>query len=401
MSKLWSNADKLSPIVETYTVGDDYILDNQLLPYDIEASRAHGKMLLKIGVLSEDEHAKITEALEKIKSLHAAGKFSVAPDQEDCHTAIEQFITENYGEAGKKIHTGRSRNDQAMAMLRLYAKDVLSEIDTGLQSLSKAYVHKAEEAMDVPMPGYTHMQKAMPTTVEAWLGGYAQAFSDLVPLVRATLELIDQNPLGSAAGFGLPGLELDKEYTTKELGFARTQENPIYAGLSRGYFELAVIQVCELIMTLSGRFASDMLLFTTREFDYFSLPEQFTTGSSIMPNKRNYDLFEIMRGNGKIVSGYASQIQAIVAGIGSGFQRDLQLSKGPFIKASELTKDTLAVLSEAVPALNIHEDKLKAAMSEDLYATEKVYELVGKGVPFREAYLKVKKELFGEEAKND
>lgn len=399
MSKLWSQSSDLDAAVEAYTVGNDYLLDQKLLPYDLKASRAHARMLAKQGLISEDELEKLEQALAEIKSLHEKGEFIIRPEQEDCHTAIEQYITENYGEAGKKIHTGRSRNDQVMAMLRLYMKDVLAEIETQLSALSKIYTQESEQVSGIPMPGYTHMQKAMPSTVSDWLEGYADAFGDLVPLANASMALINQNPLGTAAGFGVKGIELDRKFTTKELKFAKTQNNPIYAGLSRGYFELSVMQVCELIMTLSSRFAADMLLFTTQEFDYFSLPAELTTGSSIMPNKRNYDLFEIMRGNSKVVAACASQIQAIVSGLPSGFQRDLQLTKEPFIKGVELTISTLHILEQTVPLIAVNEKQLKDAMSEDLYATEKVYQLVEKGIPFREAYRQVKGELFGKEDK--
>jgi argininosuccinate lyase len=252
----------------------------------------------------------------------------------------------------------------------------------------------AKNSENVPMPGYTHMQKAMPSSVSDWLGAYADAFAELAPLVKATYAFIDQSPLGSAAGFGVKGLEQDMEFTAKEMGFASVQENPIYAGLSRGYFESAVLNACGLVMTLAGRFASDMLFFTTQELDYFSLPAEYTTGSSIMPNKRNYDIFEIMRGNAKVVDACAIQIKSITAGLGGGFQRDLQLSKEPFIKGVEITAGTLDLLIETVPKLQLHEQKLKAAMTGDLYATEKAYGLVKQGVPFREAYNRVKSELF-------
>lgn len=396
MSKLWDKSAKLNPAVEAYTVGNDYLLDMKLLPYDLKASLAHAKMLAAKDLLSEAEYKNIEKALAEIKNLYEAGDFAIKPEQEDGHTAIEQYITKEYGEAGKKIHTGRSRNDQVLTALRLYMKDILGELEAKLEFLNKIYTQKAQDAKDIPMPGYTHMQKAMPSSVSAWFSGYAEALNDLTVLVKATGEVIDQSPLGSAAGFGVKGLDIDREITTKELGLSQIQ-SPIYAGLSRGYFELMILQNCELIMTLCGRFASDMLLFTTQEFDYFSLPVEYTTGSSIMPNKRNYDLFEVMRGNAKISAAYSMQVQNIVAGIGSGFQRDLQLTKEPFLKGTELALTTLELLAKVVTEIKINDKKLRAAMSEDLYATEKAYELVKQGIPFREAYMKVKDELFKEE----
>jgi argininosuccinate lyase len=400
MTKLWQTSTNLNMAVEAYTVGDDYVFDTLLLPYDLEGTLAHVAMLAKIGVLQQSEYEQVAAVLQEIKALHQKGKFQVLQEQEDCHTAIEQYVTEKLGDIGKKIHTGRSRNDQAFVMMRLYMKDVLAGLGEQLHAIVEAYDQKAKQAKGIPMPGYTHMQKAMPTNVSTWLGAYQDAFADLIPMVQVTQILVDQNPLGSAAGFGVTGLKLDREYTTARLGFAKTQENPIYCGLSRGYFELVVLQVCELMMALAGRFACDMLLFTTQEFDYFSLPPEYTTGSSIMPNKRNYDVFEIMRGNAKVLAGYHSQVGAIVAGIGSGFQRDLQLTKEPFVKGAELINSTLNILIQSVPELKINKSKLKAAMTDDLYATERVYKLVAQGVPFRDAYKQVKEQLFPKEAKD-
>ncbi len=395
--KLWETTTTLHDTAEAYTVGNDPALDTFLLPYDLKGTDAHAAMLVKIGVLKQAEYTQIKAVLKNIKDLHQKGTFQVTQEQEDCHTAIEQYITAKLGNTGKKIHTGRSRNDQSLVMMRLYMKAVLAMLEKQLQDLSGAFAVQAEQAKDIPMPGYTHMQKAMPTTVGTWLQAYSDAFADLVPTVQAAGKLIDQNPLGSAAGFGVSGLELNPEYTTRKLGFSKTQQNPIYCGLSRGYFELMVLQLCELVMTMSGRFAVDMLLFTTQEFDYFSLPPEFTTGSSIMPNKRNYDIFEVIRGNAKLAAGYTIQIQAIVGGIGSGYQRDLALTKEPFVKGAELAKNTIDLLLHVVPELKIHTTKLTAAMSEDLYATEKVYKLVAQGVPFRDAYKQVKKQLFTKE----
>lgn len=399
--KLWQTSAGLDDLIEAYTVGDDHLTDMRLLPYDIEGTAAHVSMLEKIGVLSAREHKQVAKTLQEILDLHAKGGFSISRGQEDCHTAIEQYVTEKLGDTGKKIHTGRSRNDQALTMMRLYMKSALDGMEAGLRELTKVLKSKADQAKGVPMPGYTHMQKAMPSTVSDWLDAYADGFNDLLPVVRATKTLIDQNPLGSAAGFGVKGLEPDREHTAEELGFKKVQHNPLYCGLSRGYFELAVLQTFSLVMTLCGRFASDMLLFTTQEFGYFSLPPEFTTGSSIMPNKRNYDLFEIMRGDAKLVGGHCAQIQAILGGMTGGYQRDLSLTKEPFVKGTDLTAQSVAVLIRVVPELKIHEEALKASMTDDLYATEKVYGLVSQGVPFRDAYKQVKHELFGPEAEDD
>jgi argininosuccinate lyase len=397
MSRLWQTSGGTHAAAEAYTVGDDPELDGILLPYDLQATDAHAAMLVKASVLTAAEYKKVSAALDEIKKSHAAGTFQITREQEDGHTAIEQCLTDKLGDTGKKIHTGRSRNDQSLVMLRLYMKDFLGGLESGLGSLAKVFTARAKQHKNTPMPGYTHLQKAMPTTVGAWLGAYGDAFADLVPITRSVRTLIDQNPLGSAAGFGVKGLKIDREHTAGTLGFAKVQDNPLYAGLSRGYFELALLQVCSLTMTLAGRFASDMLLFTTQEFGYFSLPPAFTTGSSIMPNKRNYDIFEVMRGNAKLVDGYCGQVQAITGSIGGGYQRDLALTKGPFLRGTGITAATVGLLVQAVSELQVHEDALKAAMTDDLYATEKVYDLVAQGVPFRDAYKQVKEELFPKE----
>lgn len=397
MTKLWQTSTGLNPRIEKYTVGNDHQIDLKLLPYDLKASAAHAKMLAKLGVLNKDEIKNILAGLDEIEKLHKSGKFKILPEQEDMHTAIEQYLTKNYGETGKKIHTGRSRNDQILVALRLYMKDNLQLLSKNLQLVSREFNKKAKKHSGIPMPGYTHMQKAMPTTVLKWLESYAAATADLQILISANQKFIDQNPLGSASGFGIGNFTPDRQFTSDQLSFAKVQDNEIYCANSRGLFELACLQNMNLITIICSKFAADMLLFTTSEFDYFSLPDEFTTGSSIMPNKHNYDVFEIMRGSSSMQNGYIQQIQGIISPLGSGFHRDFQLTKEPFIKGVELTNSTLEVLGEIIPAIVPNENKLKSSMSEDLFATEEVYKLVSEGLTFRDAYKKVKEQLKEEE----
>lgn len=391
--KLWQTDTSALPLINSYTVGDDYEIDNQLLPYDILGSLAHAQMLLEMKVINKEELAQIAKGFEEILAQWKQGEFEVKLEDEDVHTALENYLTEYYGEVGKKIHTGRSRNDQALVMIRLYAKEQLKQILNLSIDLEKTFRAQAKKYGDVEMPGYTHMQKAMPTTVGKWLGSYADAYADAIKLINPLQELLDQNPLGSASGFGIGEFPLKREVTTKLLGFAKTQENPMYAGLSRGLFESAVINGLSTLVVLSARFASDMLLFTTQEFGFFSLPKEFTTGSSIMPQKRNYDLFEVMRGNHDVYIGYQQQIQSITAHKGNGYNRDIALTKKPFVLGMELVTQTLAVLDSSLSNLILHKDKLKSAMTDDLYATAKVYELVKQGKSFRDAYHQVKKDI--------
>lgn len=391
--KLWQTEVKLNPLVEKYTIGEDHLLDQQLIGYDIQASRAHATMLQQVGVLSVSELQTLDNALANLHTMWQNGQFTIAPTQEDGHTAIEQYLVETCGDLGKKIHTARSRNDQALVMMRVFEREMLAKICQSLEDLVNVFNKTSAEFSQQEMPGYTHMQKAMPTTLGVWLGSFADGFSDSQPIISAVAKLIDQNPLGSASGFGIANFPIPKSVTTQKLNFSKTQQNPMYCGLSRGLFESAILNTLSMPMLLASRFASDMLLFTTDEFDFLSLPQEFTTGSSIMPNKQNYDLFEIMRANWPVFASYQLQTQNIIGGLPSGYSRDLQLTKKPIIKGLELALDTLELLKIIVPQLKINKQKLDQAMSPDLFATEQVYDLVKSGQTFRDAYLQIKKTI--------
>ena len=393
-NKLWQAASSgtLHPAIEHYTVGDDQSLDQKLLGYDITATRAHAHMLSTIGIISTDEYQRLAQALEELRTAWQQGDFVVDDRFEDGHSAIEIYLTEQLGDIGKKVHTGRSRNDQALVMMRLYLKDQLQHVATALATTVDAYRAQQYQFADLPMPGYTHTQKAMPTTVGAWLGSYGDAFADLVDYIKSSRGVIDQNPLGSAAGFGV-SLPLNRQMTTQELGFAKVQDNPLYCGLSRGAFELIAVQALNPIMVFAGKFASDMILFTTQEFNLFSLPTTMTTGSSIMPHKRNYDVFEIMRARAHGFANHAMQLQAVSTAVGSGYHRDLQLTKQVTISAFETAIETLEVLALCVAHLTPHEANLRAAMTDELYTVAEINRLVERGVPFRDAYRQVKQRL--------
>ena len=393
-NKLWqTTANQLHPLVEKFTVSDDYLLDLELLPYDLQASLAHAKMLHKIGILTEHELESAEAGLNEILEQWQKQDFRIESRQEDGHTAIEQYLTRHHGAIGQKIHTGRSRNDQSLVMMRLFMKDKLSQIETKIQTLVQIFQAASQKYQHIPMPGYTHLQKAMPTTVGLWLDSFAAALADFQVILNSVLKIIDQNPLGSASGFGIENLELDRDFTTRQLGFAKTQTNPLYCGMARGYFENIVLQTLSQPIFVAGRFAHDMLLFTTQEFNFFALPNEYTTGSSIMPQKRNYDLFEIMRGNSKVFQAYQNQVQNIVSTIGSGYQRDLQLTKKPLVAGVQLCSRTIDLLTELIPVLQVHENQLNKAMTSDLYVTNEVYELVKQGKSFRTAYFEIKAKL--------
>jgi argininosuccinate lyase len=392
--KLWQSAtsNNLHPLIEAYTVGSDKQADQQLLGYDIIATKAHVAMLQTIGILTKTELKQLTAALDDLHDLWLNGSFVVGEHDEDSHSAIEAYLVHRLDDVGKKVHAGRSRNDQALVMVRLYLKDTLEQLAALALELAASYTKAANGAGNTPMPGYTHMQKAMPTTVSTWLDSFAAGFSDMSDLISATRAIIDQNPLGSAAGFDV-SLPLDRQHTTKSLGFKKLQSNPMYCGLSRGLFDLMAVQALNPIMILAGKFAQDMMLFTTQEFNFFSLPDNLTTGSSIMPHKHNYDLFEIMRGQANAFGSYTQQLQAVASGAGSGYNRDIQLTKATLLSAMETAQSTLEVLILAVPQIQLHHEVLNAAMTEEMHSVEKVNKLVEQGMPFRDAYGLVKNQL--------
>lgn len=392
MKKLWDKKGGMATnqTVENYTVGVDYLLDLELLPYDVRGTMAHAKMLNKIKILSSSELATLLGGLNEILDLWKAGKFSIDKSQEDGHTAIEAYLTEKYGDVGKKVHTGRSRNDQSLTMTRLFSKEKLSEIKKQIEGLVLALEVQIKKYGKIKMPGYTHMQRAMPSSVSMWLGSYHAALQDGLVLLEAVSKVIDQNPLGSAAGYGENTLGLDRKFTAKELNFKRVQENPMYCAMSRGKFENIVLQGISSVMFDIGKLANDLLLFTTKEFNFFTLPDSFKTGSSIMPQKKNYDVLELIRGNIGIFSGYQHQIENVIRNLPAGYNRDFQLTKEPYIKGIKLARETLEVMTLVVESLEAKKENLEAACTPELYATDEALELVKGGKNFREAYQEVK-----------
>ena len=388
MSKLWDKGVDLDKAVEAFTVGKDPELDNVLIPYDCKASIAHARMLGEMGYLENNEVGKLVMELENIITLHREDNFTIKVSQEDCHTAIEEYLVEQLGDVGKKIHTARSRNDQVLTALRLYYKEVLQEIIDLGEGWIKVLGKFGEENYDVSFPGYTHMQKAMPSSMAMWAGAYVDGMKDDLSMLKSVAKLIDQSPLGSAAGYGVP-IKIDKEMTAKEMGFDRVQNNPIYCQLSRGKFELSILHGLGQIMLTINRLASDLILYSMTEFGYISLPEEFCTGSSIMPQKKNPDVLELLRGSYHIISGYETQVKGLTANLISGYNRDIQLSKEPIMQGINLGIDCFKISATVIEALKVNKDICDAAMTDELFETEKAYKLVEKGIPFREAYRQV------------
>lgn len=388
MSKLWEKSISLDKAIESFTVGNDPELDQVLVPFDCKASKAHAKMLGQKGYLTAEEVDNIISELDQIIQRHAKGDFKIKVSQEDCHTAIEECLVEKLGEVGKKIHTARSRNDQVLTALRLYYKDELMKINSLAKTWVDTLTQFGDNHQEVNFPGYTHMQKAMPSSIHMWANAYGDSMKDDLKSLDTVSSLIDQSPLGSAAGYGVP-IEIDPKMTAEEMGFTKTQENPIYCQLSRGKFELAILQVLSQLLLTINRLASDLIQFSMAEFEYFSLPEDFCTGSSIMPQKENPDVLELLRANYHIILGYETQVKTLTSNLISGYNRDIQLSKEPVMRGIKLVKDCLGISAVVVSGLTVNKDKCQAAMTSELYATEKAYEMVKEGIPFREAYRKI------------
>jgi len=391
--KLWKKDYEVNKEIEKFTVGNDFLLDKRLVKYDCIASIAHAKMLHKIGLLSKNDLAKAVKGLNEIISLLGKGKFDIKQEQEDCHTAIEEYLTKKYGDVGKKIHSCRSRNDQVLTALRLYEKEELDGLMALLLGLKKSLDGAIAKYGNVNLPGYTHMQNAMPTDVATWLGCFVSAIDDDIKLADSAYGLIDQSPLGSAAGYGVPVFDIDKKMTASLMGFGNVMENPIYCQHSRGKFEAVVIGVMSQIMYDLNKLSTDLILFSMKEFGLVKLPKEFCTGSSIMPQKKNPDVLELVRAKYHVVLGEEFKVKSLIGNLMSGYNRDLQLTKEPLFKSIDIVKDCTAMMALVVSGIKFDEAKCKAAMSEELYATEEAYKLVKKGMPFRDAYKTVGKKF--------
>jgi argininosuccinate lyase len=394
MTRLWDKGLPLDQRILKFTAGEDHLLDERLVAYDVRASVAHARMLEKQKLLAAADANAICAGLEALAAAHAAGEWSIELADEDVHSALERRLTERIGEAGGRVHLGRSRNDQVLAALRLYLRDAIAALAAGTDGVAAALERVATEQGAVSLPGYTHMQPAMPSSVALWARGFAAELADDRAALVRVRERTDLNPLGSAAGYGVPNLAVDREATRASLGFARTQEPVTAVQLSRGKAEAAL--VFEIALTLGdvGRLASDLLLFYTSEFAYVALPADMTTGSSIMPQKRNPDVFELVRGAQATATGALQEILALTAKLTSGYHRDLQRLKAPLFRSIDLAEDVLAIMAHALPAVRFQPENIE--LGPELHAAEQANELVVKeGLPFREAYRRIAEHLKG------
>ena len=390
---LWQDDDgvQIDQTIMEFMAGEDVVLDRELFPFDIQATAAHVRGLARIGILSTDESETLCLLLDQLQQDFAAGRFVLDERYEDGHSAIEMFLTEKVGDTGAKVHTGRSRNDQVAVATRLFLKSSLEQLVKLNGRIAQACLLRAEQHADVPMPGYTHLQRAVPSSIGLWMGGFAEAFTDNLVFASNVLELIDCSPLGTAAGYGV-NLPLDRDGVAGELGFGRLQVSPMYAQNSRGKFEIMALQAASHALQDVRRLAWDLSLFTTSEFDFVSLPGQYTTGSSIMPNKSNPDVVELLRARAATIDGAVVEIQSVLS-LPSGYQRDLQLTKAPLIRGLKAALQALALVSPLVEGVEFKEEKMRQAISLDMFATDIALANTAKGVPFRTAYLEAKKSL--------
>ncbi len=392
MTRLWDKGAPLDERVLRYTAGEDHALDDRLVEYDVRASIAHAEALHECGLLDAASLAAIREGLTEIGAAHARGEWSVTLELEDGQTALETLLTQRVGEAGARLHAGRSRNDQVLAALRLYLRDAVESLAEGAREVAAALEALAASQGAVVLPGYTHMQQAMPSSVGLWARGFAVEIQDDADALRHAHRRIQKNPLGSAAGYGTPNLPLSRDATRTRLGFPVTQEPVTAVQLSRGKAEAEVLFQVALLMQDLGRLASDLLLFYTREFGFVELPDAFTTGSSIMPQKRNPDVFELVRGRTATAQACLSEVLAITAKLPSGYQRDLQLIKAPLFRSIDLCRESLAIMAAAIPQVRFAADRIR--LDPDIHAAAEANRLVAsEGIPFREAYRRVGRKL--------
>ena len=360
------------------------LLDREFFLFDIQASAAHAEGLQRIGILDADELAALKHELAALADDFSAGRFVLDTRFEDGHSAIEARLIEKLGDTGRRIHTGRSRNDQILVATRLWLKDRLSKVVALCRDTAAASLDRAEAEQSLPLPGYTHLQRAVVSSAGMWWAAWAEAYIDNASRAKQTLAWIDANPLGSAAGYGV-NLALDRAHTTEALGFARLQQAATYAQLSRGKFEIAAIEALGSAVLDLRRLAWDLSLFTSSEFGFVALPPEYSTGSSLMPNKRNPDAIELMRATYASVAAARSEIEHLLS-LPSGYHRDLQFSKGAIFHAFGRGLAALELLPDLLRRLQWREDRMRAALEPSMYATDLALDLAKQGVPFREAY---------------
>jgi argininosuccinate lyase len=398
--KLWDKGIDVNKAIERFTIGKDRELDLYLAPYDILGSVAHVTMLESVGLIEENELPSLLRELKKLYKLAVSGDFSIDEGMEDVHSQVEFLLTKELGDLGRKIHSGRSRNDQVLLDLKLFTRDAIQKVVYNASKLGDILLFKSEQYKDVLMPGYTHLQIAMPSSFGLWFGAYAESLTDDMELLLAAFNIANQNPLGSAAGYG-SSFPLNRHMTTDLLGFNDMNYNVVYAQMGRGKTEKIVsFALAGLAATLS-KMAYDVCLFTSQNFDFISLPDEFTTGSSIMPHKKNPDVTELIRAKCNKIQGVPNQISLIINNLPGGYFRDFQILKEIFLPLFDEVNDCLLIACLVMENIKVNPQIFDDKKYEYLFSVEEVNKLVLKGIPFREAYKQVAEKIEKGEYKTD
>lgn len=383
--KLWDKGFSTDKKIDHFTVGNDRELDLVLAKYDVIASKAHAKMLGKVGLISEDEANALIKELEKINQSIEKGEFTIEDSFEDMHSKIEFLLIKKLGDTGKKIHTARSRNDQILVAMHLYLKDELAEIKSMVKSLFDLLLTLAEKHEKVLLPGYTHLQIAMPSSFGLWFSAYAESLIDDLFFIKAAYKTADQNPLGSAAGYG-SSFPIDRAFTTTEMGFETMKYNVVAAQMGRGKVEKATAFGMSSIAATLSKMAMDICLYMSQNFDFLSFPDELTTGSSIMPHKKNPDVFELVRGKCNKLQSIPNQLTLVINNLPSGYHRDLQLVKEIIVPAIQDLKACLEILTFSLKEIRVNETILEDSKYDYLFSVDTLNEMVKNGMPFRDAY---------------
>ena len=386
--KLWSKGLPTDQKIDFFTVGNDRVLDLVIAKYDVRATLAHGKMLHKVGFLSDDDIAGIEKGLNELAQEIEAGTFTIGNEFEDVHSKIEFELTERIGDAGKRIHTARSRNDQVLTAMHLYLKDELSDIKASVKELGNTLLAAAEKHKEVLLPGYTHLQIAMPSSFGLWFSAYAESFVDDLYFIEAAHKVVDQNPLGSAAGYG-SSFPIDREYTTEQLEFSTLKYNVVAAQMSRGKSEKSTAFAMSAVAGTLSKLAMDVCLYMSQNFGFMSIPSEFTTGSSIMPHKKNPDVFELIRAKCNRIQALPYELSLLTNNLPSGYHRDLQLTKEGLVPAIQDLKASLELAIYALKNVEVNKSILDDDKYDYLFSVDTLNELVQEGMTFRDAYVKI------------
>ena len=398
--KLWDKGFSIDKQIENFTVGNDREIDMHIAKYDVQASLAHAIMLESISIISADELKDLKRGLQELANDIENGTFIIEPSFEDVHSKIEWELTNKLGEVGKKIHTARSRNDQVLVALHLYYKENLANINGKVKTLFDTLINLADTHKDSLLPGYTHLQVAMPSSFGLWFSAYAELLIDDVYLLNAVSKVVDQNPLGSAAGYG-SSFPIDRELTTKELDFASMKYNVVAAQLSRGKSERSIASALGGLCNTMSRFAMDVCLYMSQNFNFISFPDELTTGSSIMPHKKNPDVFELIRGKCNKIQALNTEMVLITNNLPTGYHRDYQLLKENIINAFEDVKEILDILNYSIQQVIVKDIDLNDEKYQYLFTVDSINNLVIEGMPFREAYKKIGEQVEAGEYKPD